>query len=280
MKIFRIEGNRIGLINGDTWYDVTDALSTDPKSWPPTQMVSFLGEFAGRLDSILADPRVKQIDPAPENLLTPIEWPNKLICYPANYQKHREEMNSSNRADKNRFFLKANTTLSGPNDPIVMPSLPGRSVHHECELGIIIGKKGRRISREDCWDYILGYTCLIDVVVRGEEERVWRKSWDTFCPNGPWITTADEVPDPNNLGLRLWVNGEVRQDANTRDLLLDIPGMIAMASEAATLYPGDIIATGTPEGVGPIEPGDDVRIVVDHVGEMNLKVVKPDGEPQ
>jgi 2-keto-4-pentenoate hydratase/2-oxohepta-3-ene-1,7-dioic acid hydratase in catechol pathway len=102
---------------------------------------------------------------------------------------------------------------------------------------------------------------------------VWRKSWDSFCPNGPWIATADEVPDPTALDLKLWVNGELRQSANTRDLLLDIPGMIAMASEAATLLPGDIIATGTPEGVGPIAPGDEVRIWVDHVGEMTLKVV-------
>lgn len=273
MKLFRLEGNRIGVIEGDAWYDITAALPTDPAAWPPTQMVSFLATFAERRATILHDPAVLRIDPAPEQLLTPVEWPNKLIAYPANYQKHREEMNSQNRADKNRFFLKANSSLSGPNDPIVMPALEGREVHHECELGIVIGRQGRFISREDSWDHILGYTCLIDVVVRGQEERVWRKSWDSFCPNGPWITTADEVPDPSALDLKLWVNGELRQSANTCDLLLDIPGMIAMASEAATLFPGDIIATGTPEGVGPIAPGDDVRILIDPVGEMNLKVV-------
>lgn len=276
MKLFRLEGNRIGIIDGDVWYDVTGALPTDPAAWPPTQMVSFIASLADRdLPSVLADPAVRRIEPAPDRLLTPIEWPNKLICYPANYQKHREEMNSSNRADKNRFFLKANSSLSGPNDPIVMPTIAGREVHHECELGIVIGKRGRHIRREDYADYIFGYTCLIDMVIRGPEERVWRKSWDSFCPNGPWIATADEVPDVNALGLRLWVNGELRQEANTRDLILDIPGMIAMASESSTLLPGDIIATGTPEGVGPVQAGDTVRIQVDHVGEMNLKVVAP-----
>ncbi|HEY6868204.1 MAG TPA: fumarylacetoacetate hydrolase family protein [Novosphingobium sp.] len=276
MKLFRLEGNRIGIIDGDVWYDVTGALPTDPAAWPPTQMVSFIASLADRdLRSVLADPAVRRIEPAPDRLLTPIEWPNKLICYPANYQKHREEMNSSNRADKNRFFLKANSSLSGPNDPIVMPTIAGREVHHECELGIVIGKRGRHIRREDYADYIFGYTCLIDMVIRGPEERVWRKSWDSFCPNGPWIATADEVPDVNALGLRLWVNGELRQEANTRDLILDIPGMIAMASESSTLLPGDIIATGTPEGVGPVQAGDTVRIQVDHVGEMNLKVVAP-----
>ncbi|MDO7836361.1 fumarylacetoacetate hydrolase family protein [Sphingobium sp. HBC34] len=276
MKLFRLDGNRIGVIAGDIWHDVTDALDTSPAAWPPTQMVSFIASLNERgLDAVLADPAVRQIAPAPEKLLTPIEWPNKLICYPANYQKHREEMNSANRADKNRFFLKANSSLSGPNDPIVMPTVEGREVHHECELGIIIGKRGRHIAREDYADYIFGYTCLIDMVIRGPEERVWRKSWDSFCPNGPWIATADEVPDVHALDLRLWVNGELRQSANTRDLILDIPGMIAMASEAATLMPGDIIATGTPEGVGPVQAGDAVRILVDHVGEMNLKVVAP-----
>jgi 2-keto-4-pentenoate hydratase/2-oxohepta-3-ene-1,7-dioic acid hydratase in catechol pathway len=275
MKIFRSEGNRIGLIEDGTWYDVTEALGMDPGAWPPVQMVSFLAQFAQSRGSILSAPGVRQIEPCPEKLLTPIAWPNKLIAYPANYQKHREEMNSTNRADKNRFFLKANSSLSGPNEPIVMPDLPDREVHHECELGIIIGKQGRHIAREDWRDHVLGYTCLIDVVVRGQEERVWRKSWDSFCPNGPWITTADEVPNVEALDLRLWVNGELRQSANTRDLLLDIPGMISMASQAATLFPGDIIATGTPEGVGPIQPGDDVRILIDHVGEMNLKVVAP-----
>ena len=276
MKLFRLEGNRIGIIDNDTWYDVTDALGIDTGAWPPTQMVTFIAEFDKHRGSILSNPATRKIAPAKNKLVTPIEWPNKLLCYPANYQKHREEMNSSNRADKNKFFLKANSSLSGPNDPIVMPGLAGRSTHHECELGIIIGKKGRRISRENCWDYIFGYTCLIDVVVRGDEERVWRKSWDSFCPNGPWITLAEEVPNPTELNLKLWVNGELRQSANTRDLLLDIPGMIAVASEAATLYPGDIIATGTPEGVGPIEAGDNVRIWVEHVGEMNIKVIAHD----
>jgi len=177
VKIIRLEGNRIGVVENEHWYDLTDALGFDTAAWPPVQMVSFLATFEERRASLLSQPGVREIAPAPDKLLTPIEWPNKLICYPANYQKHREEMNSSNRADKNGFFLKANSSLSGPNDPIVMPGLEGREVHHECELGIIIGKKGRHIARENWREYILGYTCLIDIVVRGQEERVWRKSW-------------------------------------------------------------------------------------------------------
>jgi 2-keto-4-pentenoate hydratase/2-oxohepta-3-ene-1,7-dioic acid hydratase in catechol pathway len=154
----------------------------------------------------------------------------------------------------------------------VLPNLPGREIHHECELGIVIGKGGRHIARADAYSHVFGYACLIDMVVRGTEERVMRKSYDTFCPFGPWIVTADEVPDPANLQARLWVNGVLKQDANTRDLIVDIPEMIAIASRVATLYPGDIIATGTPEGVGPVQRGDRVRIAIEQVGEMTLDV--------
>ncbi|HTO28543.1 MAG TPA: fumarylacetoacetate hydrolase family protein, partial [Devosia sp.] len=106
------------------------------------------------------------------------------------------------------------------------------------------------------------------------EERVFRKAYDSFCPVGPWIVTADEVGHPDALSMKLWVNGELRQAANTRDLVLDIPGMIETASAVMTLYPGDIIATGTPEGVGPVKDGDTIRIVIEGVGEMSIPVVQ------
>jgi 2-keto-4-pentenoate hydratase/2-oxohepta-3-ene-1,7-dioic acid hydratase in catechol pathway len=272
MKLFRFNGGRIGLTQGDRSYDITDALGVDTQSWPPVQMVQLIADFARRTDGITQHPKTKAIDLAAVRLEVPIEWPNKLLAYPVNYVKHGEEMKSTNRADRNGFFLKANSSLSGPNDPIVLPDLPGREIHHECELGIVIGKQGKNITRENALDYVFGYACLVDMVVRGNEERVMRKSYDSFCPFGPWITTADEVPDPANLQARLWVNGVLKQDANTRDLIVDIPEMIVIASRVATLHPGDIIATGTPEGVGPVVRGDRVRIAIDHVGEMTLDV--------
>ena len=269
MKLFRFDGGRIGMARGDDWYDVTEAFGVDPKSWPPVQSVQLIAHW----DPALVDhPKARRVDPAAIRLEVPIEWPNKLMAYPVNYVKHGEEMNSKNRADLNGFFLKANTSLSGPNDAIVLPDVPGKAIHHECELGIVIGKGGRNITREQAFDHVFGYACLIDMVIRGTEERVMRKSWDTFCPFGPWVTTADEVPNPESLSLRLWVNDEIRQDANTRDLIVDIPGMIELASRVATLHPGDIIATGTPEGVGPVQRGDKVRIWVEHCGEMTLDV--------
>ncbi|MDB5854269.1 MAG: fumarylacetoacetate hydrolase [Herminiimonas sp.] len=272
MKLFRFNQGRIGVGIGDEAWDITDALGIDVAMWPPVQMVQLIADFDRRMKDITSHPKAKRVDLASVRLEVPIEWPNKLLAYPVNYIKHGQEMNSKNRADLNGFFMKANSSLSGPNDPIVLPDLPGREIHHECELGIVIGQGGRNISREDAFKHVFGYACLIDMVVRGSEERVMRKSYDSFCPFGPWIVTADEVPDPTNLQARLWVNGELRQNANTRDLIVDIPGMIELASRVATLYPGDIIATGTPEGVGPVKRGDRVRIAIEHVGEMTLDV--------
>lgn len=272
MKLFRFDGGRIGAATPDGAFDLTQALGVDPKAWPPVQMVQLIADFEARIRPALKDPRTRLIDMARIRLEVPIEWPNKLLAFPANYRLHQLEMNSKNQADVNGFFLKANSSLCGPNDAIVLPDLPGREIHHECELGIVIGRRGKNISRADALSYIFGYACLIDMVVRGNEERVMRKSWDTFCPFGPWIVTADEVPDPSRLETRLWVNDELRQNANTKDLILDIPGMIELASRVATLEPGDIIATGTPEGVGPVKPGDKVRIAIEGVGEMTLPV--------
>jgi 2-keto-4-pentenoate hydratase/2-oxohepta-3-ene-1,7-dioic acid hydratase in catechol pathway len=208
-------------------------------------------------------------------LLTPIPWPNKIIAYPVNYHEHGVEMGSSYRANNQGFFFKPPSALSGPADPIVLPVNAGRRIDHECELAIVIAKEGRDIPRGSWRDYVFGYSCLIDAVIRGKEERVTRKGFDTFCPVGPWIVTEDEIGDAaHRLQGRLWVNGELKQGANTRDLILDIPGMIEMASSVMTLFPGDIIASGTPAGVGPIRPGDKVKIEFERVGSMVLDVVQ------
>jgi 2-keto-4-pentenoate hydratase/2-oxohepta-3-ene-1,7-dioic acid hydratase in catechol pathway len=208
-------------------------------------------------------------------LLTPVPWPNKIVAYPVNYHEHGVEMGSSYRANNQGFFLKPPSALSGPADAIVLPVNSGRRIDHECELAIVIGKQGRDIRRADWREYVFGYSCLIDAVIRGKEERVTRKGFDTFCPVGPWIVTEDEIGDAvHSLQGRLWVNGELRQDANTRDLVLDIPGMIEIAASVMTLYPGDIIATGTPAGVGPMRHGDTVKIEFERIGSMELKVVQ------
>ncbi|WP_176597910.1 fumarylacetoacetate hydrolase family protein [Sphingobium sp. 15-1] len=278
MKIASFDGQRIGLIVGEEIVEISPA-PTGPAAWPPTEMLRFIAEFGarrGELERLLASgPRIPL---ANVRLETPVPWPNKVIAFPANYHEHIAEMKdgliSTFKNGGQGFFLKANSSLSGPADPIELPAVPDREIHHECEMAIIIGKGGRDIPVDRALDHILGYSCLVDVVIRGKEERVMRKSFDSFCPVGPWIMTADEIADPSNIALELRINGEVRQAANTANLIVDIPNMIAMASSVMTLFPGDIIATGTPAGVGPIEDGDVLDILIENVGAMRLPVIR------
>jgi 2-keto-4-pentenoate hydratase/2-oxohepta-3-ene-1,7-dioic acid hydratase in catechol pathway len=275
MKLARFNDDRIGVVQGDTIVDVTDLVDGQPGIWPPVAMNRLIANFAKHRAKLERAASGKGVALAGVRLLTPVPWPNKVIAYPVNYHEHGIEMGSSYRANNQGFFFKPPSALSGPADPIVLPVNAGRRIDHECELAVIIAKQGRDIPRDKWRDYAFGYSCLIDAVIRGKEERVTRKGFDSFCPVGPWIVTEDEIGDSvSNLQGRLWVNGEIKQDANTRDLILDIPGMIEMASSVMTLYPGDIIATGTPAGVGPIRPGDTVKIEFERVGSMTLDVVQ------
>ena len=279
MKIANFNQGRIGIVEDTAIADISDVIGYDPIAWPPTGMLRFITAFNHIKPRILEKLQTaKRIPFAEAQLNCPMAWPNKVIAYPANYHAHIDEMKTGTGliskfdASGQGFFLKANSSLSGPNDPIVLPDLPDREIHHECELAIIIGKGGRSISRERALEHVFGYSCLIDVVVRGKEERVMRKSFDSFCPMGPYLTTADEVPRYDDIDLELSVNGDLRQKANTRNLIVGVPEMIAMASSVMTLYPGDIIASGTPAGVGPLKAGDQVAIRIAGVGEMTLDV--------
>lgn len=278
MKLARFNEGRVGLVLGNEVADLTNVLEVDTTEWPPMgllRVIANIETYRPVIEEALKNAPRYSLDDI--KLITPIPWPNKVIAFPVNYHDHGQEMQADYRATHQGFFLKPNSSLSGAGEPVVLPNVNNREVHHECELGIVIGKGGKDIPAENWKDHIFGYACLLDMVVRGREERVARKAYDTFCPVGPWITTADEVSDPCNLEMKLWVNGELRQHANTRDLVLDIPGMIEMASAVMTLYPGDIIATGTPAGVGQVKAGDTIRIAIDDLGEMNIPVIQGEG---
>ena len=276
MKIARFDQGRIGAVVDDRHLvDITALTGVDPHAWPPMGPTALVARFAEVKAAIeKAIPSLPRLPLDSVTLRTPVPWPNKVIAYPVNYHDHGREMQAGYRASHQGFFLKPPSSLSGAGEPVVLPKVPGREVHHEAELAIVIGREGRGIAREDWRQHVFGYACLLDMVVRGREERVFRKAYDTFCPVGPWIVTADEVGDPTALEMKLWVDDDLRQQANTRDLVLDIPGMIEMASAVMTLYPGDIIATGTPAGVGPVRDGDRIRIRIERVGEMVVDVVQ------
>ncbi len=277
MKLARFDEGKIGVVIDDRIFDVSDLIDNDPRQWPPVAMNRLIADFAKFRGALEVAEKRPGVALSSVQLLTPVPAASKIIAYPINYHDHGIEMGRETRANNMGFFLKPPSSLCGASEPIVLPAIEGRRIEHECELAIIIGKRGRDIARENWAEYVFGYSCLMDIVVRGKEERVARKAYDTFCPVGPWIVTADELGDPNALQGRLWVNDELRQDANTRDLVVDIPGMIEIASHIMTLEPGDIIAAGTPAGVGPIRHGDKVRIEFEKIGTMTLDVVQGSG---
>ena len=220
-------------------------------------------------------------------LEAPIPVPRRNVwCVGRNYHAHARELQGSvfknNTADPASwpiFFTKAPQTVIGPNEAVVMPGDKVSSqIDYEAELTIVIGKGGKNIAREKAMEHVFGYTIVNDVTARDVQMRhqQWDlgKSFDTFCPMGPWIVTADEL-DGRDTRVRLWVNGELRQDARTTDLIFDLPSLIETCSRGITLYPGDLIATGTPSGVGMgmtppswLKAGDSVKIAIDGLGEL------------
>jgi len=214
-----------------------------------------------------------------------------LFCVGRNYHAHAKELSASvfkdNNADVGAWpivFTKVPETVVGPNDDVVLPAAEiSAQIDYEAELLVVIGKQGKNISRDKAMDHVFGYTIVNDVTARDVQMRhqQWDmgKSFDTFCPMGPWISTADAF-DGQNTRVRCWVNGELRQDGETTQLIFDIPTLIETCSRGITLYPGDVIATGTPAGVGMglkppqyLKAGDVVKIEIDGLGTIENRFV-------
>ena len=205
-------------------------------------------------------------------LLAPV-LPSKVVCIGKNYADHVAEMGGTAPADP-VVFLKPSTSVIGPGDPIVLPRNSNR-VDHEAELGIVIGRLCREVPKERALDVVLGYTCGNDVTARDHQQAdgQWTrgKSHDSFCPLGPWVETDLDVRD---VGVQCFVDGEVRQDGRTSQLLHDVPAIIEWVTAFMTLLPGDVILTGTPAGVGPLAAGNAVTVLVEGIGPLTNPVVK------
>jgi 2-keto-4-pentenoate hydratase/2-oxohepta-3-ene-1,7-dioic acid hydratase in catechol pathway len=198
-------------------------------------------------------------------LRVPVADPSKIIAAPVNYRDHQAEMNVDTQVGALGFFLKAPSSLLDPGGTIQLP-YHDRRFDQEGELALVIGRTARRVSEQDALSCVFGYTGLLDITMRGGEDRSARKSFDTFTPMGPVLVTADEFGDPDDAELRCWVSGELRQKASTRDLIWSVARLVSYASSVTTLYPGDVIATGTPAGVGPLTAGDTVRLELSALG--------------
>ena len=282
MKICRFDENRLGLVEGNQVRDVTAALDCLPRySYPLPQFDPLIAN----LEALTA--RIKALAPAApilplegRKLLAPIANPGKIVAAPVNYKKHLEEARAQSEIHHNNqiaeiqkigLFLKATSSLVGASHGVALQHADRRN-DHEAELVVVIGKAGRNIARANAFDHIAGYSGGLDMTTRGPEERSLRKSIDSYSVLGPWFVTADEIADPGNIGFWLTVNGQMKQKANTRDLILSIGELIEFASSFYTLQPGDLIYTGTPEGVGPVVPGDVIVTEFDGIGRMEVAV--------
>ena len=216
------------------------------------------------------------------SILAPIRRPGKIIAIGLNYMDHCLEQNLT-PPERPTLFTKFSTAVISPGEAIRWDPTLTQKVDYEAELAVIIGRTARRVSVSAAYDYVFGYTCLNDVTARdlqkADGQWVRGKSLDTFCPLGPMVVSADDLPEPHGLSIRTWVNDELRQDSNTGHLIHNVPALIAFCSAAFTLEPGDIITTGTPGGVGVyrnpaifLQPGDRVAVEIETIGLLENPV--------
>ena len=291
MRLCRFGEGRLGLVDGGSVRDVTAALDVLPAARYPFPRHDAL---VANLDAVRA--RVTQLAPSATavaldsvTLLSPIANPGKIVAAPVNYQKHLDEVRDNPALHNNTtghtltihnagVFLKATSSLVGAGQGVEI-RMPDRRTDHEIELAFVIGREASRVPKERALDYVAGYAIGLDITIRGSEDRSLRKSPDSYSVLGPWLVTADEIPNPGELDLEIAVNGERRQQSNTRYLILGVAELVALASSMYTLYPGDVIFTGTPEGVSPIEAGDQITATIQSVGTMRVAVRAAAGVP-
>jgi len=282
MKICRFDHNHLGIVLGDHIADVTGALDALPHlHWPlpfGDLLILHWDLVSKRVNDLL--PQAPLIHVAKAALRSPITNPSKIIGIARNRRNLADEKidlggsspHQRQDGDPIQMFIKAPSAIAGPADGFV-PRFADRRTDPEAELTVIIGKPGTHIRKEDAFQHVFGYCIGLDMTLRGKESPSSRKSIDTYAVIGPWITTADEVPDPNSLDMCFELNGQLIQKANTRDLAFSISEIIAHASQFYKLHSGDAIMVGTPVGFAPVSPGDHMRAEFSHLGRMDVDVL-------
>jgi 2-keto-4-pentenoate hydratase/2-oxohepta-3-ene-1,7-dioic acid hydratase in catechol pathway len=282
MRLCRYDDNRLGVVRDGQIFDVTAALDMLPAlRWPLPPgdlLIANLAKLRPEIERLARGNRSKSV--AEVKFLSPVANPSKIVAAPVNYQKHIDEA----RVDKGisfgqdiktidfyGVFLKSSSALVGAGEGVALRFTDRRN-DHEAELGVVIGKTANNVPRAKAMDHVAGYSIALDMTVRGTEDRSLRKSLDSYAVLGPWLVTPDELPNAGNLEFSIKVNDELRQHANTSDLIFDIPKLIEYSSSFYTLHPGDIIMTGTPEGVGPVKAGDVMHVEFEGIGKMDVAV--------
>lgn len=262
--------HRVGVATDRGVVDVTEQI---PAQGPGGPMRRLLAAGTALPDLKLDGPVV----PAPR-LLAPVPDPSKIVAAPVNYVDHQIEMTQDSHIDSLGVFLKAPSSLIGDGGLVELP-YDDRRFDQEGELAVVIGRRATHVPAEHALDHVAGYTCLLDMTMRGGEDRSVRKSFDTFTPAGPYLVTPDEVGPVEELELHTWVGSTLRQRADIRDLIWDVPALIAYVSSVMVLEPGDILATGTPAGVGQVRDGDDITVEITNVGRLSVTVTDKGAGP-
>lgn len=285
MKICRFDEDRLGLVDNEMVIDISESLTALPQMrWPLPHgdaLITHWDSIEATLDRVTEDsPRINLAD---VQLKSPVANPSKIIGIARNRKNlDAESLGPGNAFAKGRgdsdpihMFIKATSALVGPSDGVALRFTDRRN-DPEAELAIIIGKQGTDINEEDALDHVFGYSIGLDMSLRGPEPASARKSIDSYAVVGPWITTADEIPDPDNLATRLFVDGEILQDANTNQLAFGVRRLIAHTSSYYNLYPGDVIMAGTAASFAPIHPGSVMTADFAGIGRMDVAVRQHD----
>jgi 2-keto-4-pentenoate hydratase/2-oxohepta-3-ene-1,7-dioic acid hydratase in catechol pathway len=272
MRLVMFNDYRLGVLRGDSVVDVSAAVADIPHTGPGDLMSGLIARFdayRGKLEAAAAaGPGVAL---AAVRLRAPLPKPGNIVCMAVNYM---ENGTLKEPAPINAFH-KAPTAIIGPGDTMVLPDVPATIFEGEAEMAIVIGKRAKNVSQADAMKHIFGYINFIDGSARGLAPQSFfhMKSRDTFAPIGPWLVTADEIADPQKLGVKLWVNGTLKQDFNTDDMAHKIARCIEWVSHCHTLEPGDILATGTNHrGLSSFQDGDTVELETEGLGRLSFKV--------
>jgi 2-keto-4-pentenoate hydratase/2-oxohepta-3-ene-1,7-dioic acid hydratase in catechol pathway len=274
MKLLFFDDFKLGVLKDDSVVDVSDAVRDIPHTSSHdliNRLIEGFSKYRGRLEEVVNERRGTPVNQV--RIRAPHPKPYNIMAMAVNYM---EDGTRDAPAPINAFH-KSSDAIIGEGDTIVLPDVPATIFEHEAELALVIGKRAKQVKAEDAYDYIFGYLNFIDVSARGllppGNTFYQMKSRDTFAPIGPWLVTADEIPDPHSLQVRLWVNGELKQNFNTSDMAHKIPRVVEWVSSIHTLEPGDIIATGTNHrGLSAMQDGDAVDMEVEGLGRLHLNV--------
>ena len=288
MKLAAIKPNELAIVKNETLISIGELL---PKGSTMIDLITAYDGFKGKLAALAAGGTGVGLDA--KLLKPPVENPSKIWAAAGNYKRGTaglDDARGRGTAAKTspeelleNIFLKPPSAIAGPEDNILIPK-NAESIFPELELCVVIGKKARHVSKARAFDVVFGYTIMLDVTARGyglsknlSGTRNVRKGFETFAPIGPWITTKDEIADPHNLWMKLWINGELKQSAKTDAMINDIATQISFLSEVTTLLPGDLLTTGNPDAPEfqeKLKPGDVLKSEIEGIGAMNLGVAR------